>query len=83
MPPRPDTQASTTDEIVAAALAAKTELDHVVSEAAKTVSEAERKFWQRIGELSKSRRGAQKDIAAALNVERDNIYKNVRKHTEA
>ncbi|MET9324056.1 hypothetical protein ABZX75_28385 [Streptomyces sp. NPDC003038] len=76
MTPRPETQAGTADDITAAVLAAKTARD-------TAVSEAEKKFWQRMGELSKSYRGAQKDVAAALNVERDAVYKNVRKYTDA
>ncbi|MEW1699484.1 MULTISPECIES: hypothetical protein [unclassified Streptomyces] len=70
MPASPDTP----EGLKAAVLAAKTARDTAVAEAEKT-------FWQQIGQLSKSYRGAQKDIAAALNVERDAVYKNVRKHT--
>ncbi|MER8233144.1 hypothetical protein [Streptomyces sp. NPDC094049] len=74
MSPRPETQCDTPDDVRAAVLVAKTARD-------TAVAEAERTFWQQIGQLSKSYRGAQKDIAVTLNVERDAIYKNVRKHT--
>ncbi|MCY0946301.1 hypothetical protein [Streptomyces antarcticus] len=73
MTARPDTQ-SGADDIKAAVLAAQAERD-------TAVSAAETRFWQTIGKLSQSYRGAQKDVAAALNVERDAVYKNVRKYT--
>ncbi len=70
MPTPPDVAANLTAEV----LKAKVALD-------ETIDEAEKKFWRRIGELSHSYRGAQKDIAAALDVQRDSVYKNVRKYS--
>ncbi|MFE9481197.1 hypothetical protein ACFYNM_21645 [Streptomyces spororaveus] len=70
MPIPPDVAENLTAEV----LKAKATLD-------ETIAEAEKKFWLRIGELSQSYRGAQKDIAAALSVQRDSVYKNVRKYS--
>ncbi|TDU67887.1 hypothetical protein [Streptomyces sp. KS 21] len=74
MTPRPEAQPNTAEDLKAAVQVAKSVRD-------AAVAAAETAFWQRMGELSKSYRGAQKDVAAALNVERDAVYKNVRKYT--
>ncbi|GAA1552755.1 hypothetical protein [Streptomyces globosus] len=74
MPPRPNTKPGTADDIKAAVLAAKSARD-------TAVAAAEKEFWQRMGELSKSYHGAQQDVADAMGRKRDYVYKNVRKYT--
>ncbi|MGW6571944.1 hypothetical protein ACWGAN_07180 [Streptomyces sp. NPDC054945] len=69
MTPRPESAGNLEAEV----LAARTERD-------TAVHAAEKKFWLQMGVLSRSYRGAQTDVAAALNVTRDNVYKNVRKY---
>ncbi|MFD3542289.1 hypothetical protein ACFWUQ_22755 [Streptomyces sp. NPDC058662] len=74
MTARRDVQPGTADDIKAAVLAAKAVRD-------TAVSAAEKEFWQRMGELSKSYHGAQQDVADAMGRKRDYVYKNVRKYT--
>ncbi|WP_030387938.1 hypothetical protein [Streptomyces sp. NRRL S-241] len=74
MTARPYARPGSAEDLKAAVLIAKSARD-------TAVSAAEQAFWQRMGELSKSYRGAQQDVADALNVKRDAVYKNVRKYT--
>ncbi|MFD9078242.1 hypothetical protein [Streptomyces erythrochromogenes] len=74
MPPRPDNPPTTAEDIKAAVQIAQTVRDNAVLA-------AEKEFWQRMGELSKSYHGAQQDVADAMNRKRDYVYKNVRKYT--
>ncbi|WP_327388890.1 hypothetical protein [Streptomyces sp. NBC_01207] len=74
MTARPDMPPGNAEDIKAAVEIAQTARDNAVLV-------AEKEFWHRMGELSKSYHGAQQDVADAMGRKRDYVYKNVRKYT--